>query len=281
MNQEVRHLTNLVFNRINYYLPKLIRNGVIVIENFLEEYYKGIKFKNDKIILKLGEKHGAINEPVFNNDSIEGLIISLTIYLDKNELLNRHLNTKNSIKHTINHEFQHIIEFYHTKGNLTKSWDFHKLLKMHENKYKQYVKWMDIIYMFYLMEDHEIRSRVSETYEYLKDNFTNINDIEYLIKSHKNYTDCDMISKLDSNKILLKMDSNYKDFNEILDDFIKNVIVNQSDNIYEVFNKEFKMLKKRASLMKKKLLNLSKNFINNEQFLEEYIEKDINWHQWL
>ena len=77
------------------------------------------------------------------------------------------------------------------------------------------------------------------------------------------------------------MDSDYKDFNKILDDFIKNVIVNQSDNIYEVFNKEFKMLKKRASLMKKKLLNLSKNFINNEQFLEEYIEKDINWHQWL
>ena len=49
VNQDVRHLTNLIYNKIYQLLPNLIVKREIIIENFLQDNYSRIKFKNDKI----------------------------------------------------------------------------------------------------------------------------------------------------------------------------------------------------------------------------------------
>jgi hypothetical protein len=177
VNQDVRHLTNLIYNRINYFLSKLILNKEVEINSFLEKNYTRIKFKNDVIILKLGKNHGSINEPIYIDNCIENLKIYLTINLSKNELSNKYL-INNKIRETINHECQHIIEFYNT-GDLSASCDFNKRLKIHKDKFKIYDKWLDIIHIFYLAEEHEIRSSISQLLEYIKNSDKNdIKDIK-------------------------------------------------------------------------------------------------------
>ena len=61
VNQNVRHLTNLIYNKIYQLVSNLIRKKEIVIENLLQDNYTRIKFKNDKIIIKLGKNWGGIN----------------------------------------------------------------------------------------------------------------------------------------------------------------------------------------------------------------------------
>ena len=270
VDQDVRHLTKLIYDKINYYLPKLILNKSVLITNLLQNNYKNIKFKNDKIILNLGSPHGGINMPIYNNDTIENLEINLTIFLSKSELKNKYL-FDNKIKEIINHECQHILEFYHTKGNLTKSWDFHARLKEHEDKYKEYDKWLEITHMFYLTEYHEMRSSISQLLEYLKDNIKDNKSLEILIKNSDIYQRFDFLSKINAKIILTKMRMTYPDFNLVLDDFIKNVIINNNSDIDNIFNREIKLLNKRAEESKRKLLRLSNNFLNEISGVEDRI----------
>jgi hypothetical protein len=83
VNQDVRHLTNLIYNKIYQLLPNLIVKSEIIIENFLQDNYSRIKFKDDKIIVKLDKNWGSINGPIINNDVVENLIINLSINLSR------------------------------------------------------------------------------------------------------------------------------------------------------------------------------------------------------
>jgi hypothetical protein len=187
VNQDVRHLTNLIYNKIYQMVSNLIRKKEIVIENFLQDNYDRIKFKGDKIIIKLGKNGGSINEPIITNDIVENLNINLSIYLSDKEISQKKL-INNKIKETINHECQHVIEFYHSDGILSISWDFDKRLKEHEEKFNN-KKWLDICYLFYLSEPHEMRSRVSQSLEILKNG-------EDILNSNV-YKDLDFLSNLD------------------------------------------------------------------------------------
>ena len=269
VNQDVRHLTNLIYNKIYQLLPNLIVKREIIIENFLQDNYSRIKFKNDKIIVKLGKNWGSINEPIINNDVVENLIINLSINLSDKEVSGKKL-IDNKIKETINHECQHVIEFYHSDGILSKSWDFDKRLKKHEKKFNN-KEWLDICYFFYLSEQHEIRSRVSQSLEILKNGGDLLNS--------SIYKDLDFLSNLDADVLIKKM-NNYNDFGIILVDFVKNVLLRKGDYI-KIFRSYIKDINKEASKSKKKILKVLHSFENPESMLEEYIEKNIDYQNYL
>lgn len=269
VNQDVRHLTNLIYNKIYQLLPNLIVKREIIIENFLQDNYSRIKFKNDKIIVKLGKNWGSINEPIINNDVVENLIINLSINLSDKEVSGKKL-IDNKIKETINHECQHVIEFYHSDGILSKSWDFDKRLKEHEKKFNN-KEWLDICYFFYLSEQHEIRSRVSQSLEILKNGGDLLNS--------SIYKDLDFLSNLDADVLIKKM-NNYNDFGIILVDFVKNVLLRKGDYI-KIFRSYIKDINKEAKKSKKKILKVLHSFENPESMLEEYIEKNIDYQNYL
>jgi hypothetical protein len=156
VNQDVKHLTSIIYNKVYQMIPALILKKKIKIVNLLQENYSRIPFKNDTIILEIGNNHAGINNPKFINGVIEDLLISIELKLNKQEINQRKL-FNNNIKENINHECQHIIDFYQTHGNLTSSWDFHKRMKIHENKFSTFQDWLDVCYFFYLSEEHELR----------------------------------------------------------------------------------------------------------------------------
>ena len=270
VNSDVKHLTNIIYDKIYQLIPNLILKKEITIENLLQDKYTRIKFKSDKIIVKLGNNHGGIKNIQFNNGCIDDLVLELKIKLSSDEIKNKYL-IKNRIRETINHESQHIIEFYHTGGVLPESWDFNKRLKSHENRFTKYCKnnnvdpdfWLNITHMFYLCEEHEIRSNVSSTHDYFK-NLKDKNDIEKLIKSRKEYNDYKIISIEKPDFIMNNMYIIYPFFNSVLDDFIKNVIINQNSDLKIVFRKEFELVKKRALVCCRKMLSVSSSFSISE-----------------
>ena len=282
VNNDVKHLTNIIYNKIYHLIPKLILKGELVIDNLLQDYSR-IKFKDDKIIVKSGNNGGGIKNIQFINDCINGLVLEFSIKLNNDELKSKYL-INNRIKETINHECQHIIEFYHTKGVTPESWNLNDRLKRHEGRFISYCKtngfnpdfWLNITHMFYLCEEHEIRSNVSSTHHFIQ--VKKINNIESVIKNRKEYNDYKLISTEKPELILKNMYRVYPFFNSVLDDFIKNVIINKNSDIKPIFIKEFNFIKKRALNCCKKMMSISSSFIdesNRELMDSKILDRDL------
>ena len=269
VSQDVKHLTNLIYNKIYQLIPNLILKKEIIIENLLQDKYSRIKFKSDRIIVNLGRNHGSINNPNLTNDVVENLTINLTIKLSDQELIRKKL-INNKIRETINHECQHIIEFYHSDGNLSKSWDFNKRLKRHEDKFDN-KEWLDVCYLFYLAEEHELRSKVSQSLELLKNG-------QDLYNSDL-YKSIDLLTKLDSDVILSKMDK-YDEFGIILIDFIKNVLLRKGDCI-KILKSYIKDINRLSSIYKNKMLRVLYSYENPGSFLEKNEERDIIYSEYI
>ena len=269
VSQDVKHLTNIIYNKIYQLIPNLTIKKEIVIENLLQDNYSRIKFSGDKIKIKLGRNHGAINEPNFTNDIVENLTINLTIKLSNLELTQKKL-INNKIRETINHECQHIIEFYHSDGNLSKSWSFDERLKIHEKKFDN-KDWLNICHLFYLAEEHELRSKVSQSLELLK-NGDNLYESDL-------YKKVDLLTKLDSDVILSKMDK-YDEFGIILIDFVKNVLLRKGDYI-KILKSYIKDINRLSSIYKNKMLRVLYSYENPGSFLEENVERDIIYSEYL
>ncbi len=268
VSQDVKHLTNIIYSKIYQLIPNLILKKEITISNLLQDNYGRIKFKNDIIKVKLGDNHGGIKN-IDLKDNILNIELELTIKLSSKELSQKKL-INNKIKETINHECQHIIEFYHSDGNLSKSWDFHKRLKIHENKFNNKT-WLDICYLFYLAEEHELRSKVSQSLELLK-NGENLYESEI-------YKNIDLLSKLNPDLILDRMNE-YDDFVTILFDFVKNVLLKKGDTI-KIFKSYIKYINRISLLYKNKIIRVLYSYENPDVFLEESIEKDIEYKEYI
>jgi len=284
VNDDVKHLLSFLSSKINDYIPKLLLFKGVEIDKLLEKNYKKIKFQNDKIILKLGKNHGVINEPILNNDIIENLVLTLTINISDYERKNKYLNFVNRIYSTINHEIQHLIEIYfvHIENHKrSKSWDFHRRLKIHEKKYEHFTEWTDILHIFYLMEDHEIRSRVSALYTELQTLNTNdIKELERYLTKTEEYRQCVDFIRLNGEKIIKQLKNKYKSFDLVLNDFVKTVLL-KNDDIEITFIKFIKEINKKSLKMKNKLLRLLNNFIIPEGILEEHYEKNIDYSKYI
>lgn len=268
VSQDVKHLTNIIYSKIYQLIPNLILKKEITISNLLQDNYGRIKFKNDIIKVKLGDNHGGIKN-IDLKDNILNIELELTIKLSSKELSQKKL-INNKIKEAINHECQHIIEFYHSDGNPSKSWDFHKRLKIHESKFNNKT-WLDICYLFYLAEEHELRSKVSQSLELLK-NGENLYESEI-------YKNIDLLSKLNPDLILDRMNE-YDDFVTILFDFVKNVLLKKGDTI-KIFKSYIKYINRISLLYKNKILRVLYSYENPNAFLEENIEKDIEYKEYI
>jgi hypothetical protein len=269
ISQDVKHLTNLIYNKIYQLVPNLILKKEIVIENLLQDNYGRLNFKSDKIKVKLGKNHGSINDPIIIDDVIDGLIIELSVNLSNQELTQKKL-INNKVRESINHECQHIIEIYHSDGNLSKSWDFNKRLKRHEDKFDN-KEWLDVCYLFYLAEEHELRSKVSQSLELLKNG-------QDLYNSDL-YKSIDLLTKLDSDVILSKMDK-YDEFGIILIDFIKNVLLRKGDYI-KILKSYIKDINRLSSIYKNKMLRVLYSYENPGSFLEKNEERDIIYSEYI
>lgn len=269
VNNDVKHLTSIIYNKIYQLIPNLILKKEIVIENLLQDNYTRIKFQNDKIRVKLGERHAAINNISIINDCIIDLNLEITIKLSKSEMINKRLEV-GKIREDINHECQHIIEYYHSDGNLSKSWSFHKRLKEHETRQHNQV-WLDLCHLFYLGEEHELRSRVSQSLELIK-NGEDLHNSEL----YKNIVN---LSKLSADKIIAKMET-YDDFGIIIYDFVTNVLLRKGKHL-DVFRSYVSNLNKVGEVYKKKLNKVLYTYNNPNSYFEENIYKKIDFTEYV
>lgn len=257
VNQDVKHITNLIYNKLEYLLPKLIKDNQIITNNIIKDYKKINLIGDDHITFNLKSKPGGEFKYI-NNDYHFIFDVKLSESEKRNKVL-----YNNKIKEVINHEVQHFIEIYLSNGNYSKSWNFNTLLDSYNNKYKDYDKWMVITYIFYYLEDHEIRSRVSQFHEVIKNyNKDDDGDLNTFIKNTDLYKKIDDISKMNPDNILVYMRINYLDFDIILDEFVKNVIKINGDSD-SIFKNEFNNLISKATKMKKKLNKISYFNISN------------------
>lgn len=268
VNQDVKHLTTIIYNKIYQLLPKLILNKQLEINNCLSSYSR-IVFNSDEIILKLGSKNYGVLKSIDLVDGRINTVLEFTIKLSSIELGQKKL-INNKIREDINHELQHIIEYYHSDGKLSKSWGFHKRLKEHENRFKDNKDWLEVCYLFYLAEEHELRAKVSQSLELLK------NDDD-LYKSDL-YKKVDILTKLDYNSILKKI-YNSEDFGIIIVDFVKNVLLRKGDYI-KIFKSYILDINKIAKVYKKKMLRVL-YFHKNPNIFEINIEKEINYADYI
>lgn len=261
VNQDNRHLTNLIYNKIYQLIPKLITHKKIEISNFLKDNYTKLKFENDKIVLRLSKTpHAYVINKTVENDIIQDTILVFGIKLSNDEITQKKL-INNSVREDINHEIQHLIEFYHSYGNPSKSWDFHKRLKKHEEKFNNNEKWLNLCYLFYLTEDHELRSRVSQSLELLK----NGNDL----KSSKLYKDIDFLSNISVPKIISNVDT------KIVDDFVESVLLKKGDSM-KTFTKYLNIIKRKSQKYKIKMLRVLYFYENPDSSIDEHIDYDRN-----
>ena len=270
VNSDVKHLTSIIYNKIYQLIPNLILKKEIVIENLLQDNYSRIKFKGDKITVKLGNKHGGIiNINVSDDDVIENLDVEFIISLSKMELSQKKL-INNSVREDINHECQHIIEVYHSGDNPSKSWDFHQRLKKHESKFDNKV-WIEICHLFYLAEEHELRSKVSQSLELLKNGGN--------LYSSDLYKKIDYLTKINPDVIISKM-STEDDFGIILVDFVKNVLLKKG-NYKEVFKSYIKNINRLSKIYKRKIDKVFYFHNNPDLFLEENIDREIDYREYI
>lgn len=267
INDDVGKITSLLYNKIYKLIPKLIKEKNIIIDNFLQNNFINKKFINDSIIIKLSKNsHGALIGVIIEDDIIKNLKLEFSINLSDREIIQQKL-INNKLRQDINHELHHVIEFYHSGDNLSKSWDFDKRLKIHKNKFNEYEKWIDACYLFYLSEDHELRSRVSQTIELLK----NEDDL---------YKKMDYLSKLNFKTLYDKMYLIYKeDFTIILEDFVKNVLLRKG-NVNSIFNSYILTINKKSKKYKNNMLKLL-YYKNNPDSLEENIENLIDYTEYI
>lgn len=103
VNQDNRHLTNLIYNKIYQLIPKLITHKKIEISNFLKDNYTKLKFENDKIVLRLSKKpHAYVINKTIENDIIQDTILVFDIKLSNDEITQKKL-INNSVREDINH----------------------------------------------------------------------------------------------------------------------------------------------------------------------------------
>jgi hypothetical protein len=152
----------------------------------------------------------------------------------------------------------------------------HDRLKIHQDKFKIYKEWMDICHIFYLMEDHELGSRISQCLEKLKNN-KDSDDLDKVLAQSKIYQDLESISNISGNLILKRMGSLYENFHLILDDFSKNVLLKGDKNLNQIFINSINRIKRKATKSKNKMLKVLYSYKNPESFLEEYVERKIDF----
>jgi predicted ribosome quality control (RQC) complex YloA/Tae2 family protein len=76
------------------------------------------------------------------------------------------------------------------------------------------------------------------------------------------------------------MNNKYNDFNIVLKDFIRNVILNQSDDLDAIFKKEILKIKLKSKKCLKKLLRVGNNFIS-ENLCDGYSFDDSNFEEYI
>jgi len=284
VNKYTKILTELLFKKINLELGKLILNKSLILNNYLQDNFGKIPFINDTIELKLSDhSHGILSDGIFRSGTITNLKITLNVCLSTKETLAKMIFDNNKLKEDINHEFNHVIEKYLSElnnRNNYKSWDIAKNLYIYRDSHKNMEDWDDILHMIYLSQPQEMRSRISEMYEIVKNMDINKYYYEKEIKNTKIYKECDLISKVNINLILSRMKNIYTNFNEILKEFMISVLYYNKPDYESEFIKYFNKLKNKNITLKEKLLK-SYYYIFESTTYECYFEKDINWEKWI
>lgn len=275
-NQDAKNITDLLFDEINNRFDELLSNKKLILTSVLENNYKSLIFINDIIEIHLSDRdYGRLDKCQIKNN-----IILTKIYIEykikESEKIIKRLLKKSKIRNTINHEFNHVVEYYHSE-KMSDSWDIAKKITILREKYKD-DKIDNILHILYLSQPHEIRSRISSLYEDIKDYSGNTHNFEIYIKTLVIYKELKYLSMIEP-ELLLK---NIKD-NDIID--IMNTLFNIDKNHRKEFIKYFNKLKISNDKMLEKILKsyyyLFENYICDDDFSKkidflQYLPTDSN-----
>ena len=116
-----------------------------------------------------------------------------------------------------------------------------------------------------------MRSRISQSLEILKNGSDLLNS--------NVYKDLEFLSNLNPDVLINKM-SNYDDFEIIIIDFVKNVLLRKGDYM-KIFKSYIKDINKKSKKYKNKILKVLYSWENPESLSEQYIEKYISYKDYL
>lgn len=265
VNKDVKKITNLIFDLVMKNLTKLKNEKILIFNNVLQNNYGDLIFFNDILIFNLSDN---FNSGIVDQKNKDNRVIFLEIKFNVN------IKNINLLKNIINHELTHVIENLYSK-ELCKEWIYYKKLKIHQLKYKDYKYWFDITHLFYETLYQELRSRTSETYEFLKSKETkDISELKKLILTSPEYLKLKNMTKINPKLILITMKQKYSNYIEILSDLMENVFNKKYTE--ENFIKFIENIKYKVSKQIKKLLRLPIILLTeNSEYIEQY-EPDKN-----
>ncbi len=298
-NKIVELLTKHIFDLVNANFGKLLLSKSIILKNELKTFnysYNGkkesITFVNDIINIKISDRdYGNVNSTtlIVKKDFIFDLRINLELMISNKEIKEKRISEKNYFLGTVNHELHHLIEEYLTlqiDEKISKSFDDDKFLKILRNKYENSKEWQKIYYFIYLSLPHEMRARVSQIQELIKQqDIKGVEKVQNFIKNTKFYEDANFLATIDLDAVLqkMKMDENY---NDLMLDINKLLFKNKKTTLKECefeFEKFMNKLKIKNQYLLKKLLKTSYNFNEkNENYIhEDFFNTLINYEDYM
>ncbi len=213
----------------------------------------------------------------FENDvQMLPILMNLQLKLSKEEMLKNKIDADNQIYALLHHELTHLLELYKITFQNKKqggSWVLSQALQDHKKLGNTYEIWSDFLHIFYLSLDHEMRSRIAETYERLKNSENPKNDLHNL----KIYQEAIYIRTFNFDtfykEFLNKHDE--KEFILLTKDFCKHFDIKFKDDLTyckNIIKNSILKINNKANYLIKKLERIPKIFEKHEYnfHIEDY-----------
>jgi hypothetical protein len=282
INNNVRLITDFIIKELDKNLFILIKNKILILTDILNTI-GDIRFNMSILRFNLTDNFNS-GVSIFEITQ-NGLYtkIDFNILLTPEEIQKEQI-IESKISELITHEFTHVIELYYTemkkrveknKINIreSNSWKLSVRLKAHQKKYKKdFPEWVNFTHLFYSMLNHERRARIASLYNYLIHfNTKDRNELEKIVMNSPEWKNIEDIKKVKGQQNIYYFKKIYPDFNEVLSDFLVNVL-NKPDT-ENTYIKYIEQLKLEANDMKNKLSGMIYEIISDKNnYIEEHFK---------
>lgn len=215
INTEVKLLTKCLIKFLNNFFSFYNSSKTqYKFQNILSEL--DLFIENDTIEINIinSDSKGTANltKSYYENNKLYNPLIILNIYPTKQEIQNKKLDLS-KIRETMNHELTHCLEvYYRKKNNIISKIDWKKETELNKliKSYKDSKIIEDLLYIYYITLSHEMNSKISQIYEYLKKSkFNTYKQLYQELKKHNLYNTIQFGINMTGEKWLSVMEQHY------------------------------------------------------------------------
>jgi len=264
-NQDVIKYTEIIFDKTKH------------LNDFYIDLTSGHSFKLRNLHVICQKSNTDYGKTKFTEELTDFFLDNCVITITYSNLI--------ELESTINHELNHILEFYlslFNKSKLNKSWNLNKKLNNHKKLANNFEIWDDFTYLIYLTLKHELNSHISEIYHRFLNDETPLKSL----KKDKFYIKCLFYLNIfdfdNFYKLFIKRYTE-KDFLNLTINFFQNFnfdtpkdLKSSKDIIRNIIDKLKKKLYRYKSKSEKVVKRIEKNRLNINKITETEDNRNLN-----